>query len=622
MEPLYFFQNFELENNTIIKQRFPQSTMPESNEIGLNVEAFSVNTFFSTGDIYSTPNDVTSLDIVMDVEYLPVPAQTNTTIYHYMFGLYVYRGLRFLTPTEYTNLGIDPTFGESPTPRRVVMQLYIRKVNDAYFLTKLIDGQVAYENARITRNPFVATAHAGRLTLANALAPRDLLRVYKLAIVANHDKMMRYDTMEVEVKPFTVDGQEFDYTEATLEESVNNASLQEEKYAWSDKPYATLNVGYEEGDLPVILKGAGFGNVPGFYSVGTETPQYVESLQAIPSSLKGKKVAVEVARPMVLRFAPGSGAVTLNKLTSGYNFQTQTIGTPPNYIIYNPETGATVTQSGTTNATITSVIGNDGGIVHIYPNGSYNVLTNRLTIVDSTNRLVEIVDYGTVCRYVISNNGALSTNLTKLPSYLPMVTNSLTNTIYYTAITSSEDIQHWDTSRVTDFDSCFYGKTLDFIPNWDYSSATALNSLLRVTCDAEQILTINAPNAASLASLANGANLPNISLEINAPKASNLNIAFRDSVVKSVDLTLRDVTSMTNMFQGTTGIESLTFRNTKFLNLIDVRFFAYNNTNFNFDLSNWCVPFATTTTDFDAGATTWLPENKPSWGNVSCIWGE
>lgn len=617
MEPIIFFQNFEHDNNLTIAQRNPGTTVPTSGEQGcLDMSVVTAtNQYYNSDDLEQPGNqDITSFDLIMDVEYLPVPAQTNTTVYTNIFGLNVYRGLRFLLPAEYADLGIDPSFGESPTPRRATIQLYMRKVNDTFFLTCLIDGQVAYENARITRNPITATvANQKRINILSILNPQDLLKVYKVALVVNHDKMMQHDTLRIFNKDVIYNTQDFVTEGGTLEEGLRNSELQEVRYVYTGKPYGVINVDYTKDNFPVFLKSGVFSNVPGFYSIDKNIPQYVESLEALSTVKSGEKITVEVARPMVLRYAAGTGDVTVNRGNAGYNFATQR-GTSLNqsYNAYNPATGQSITFSGTTVA-ITDLIGNDGGIIHIYPTDNYHSLTNVLTITDTTHRLVEIIDFGTVGRRLVTNNTSASNNLVKLPSYLPMVINNLESFIRYTAITSSEDIQYWDTSRVGNFNYVFQDKTLDFIPNWDYYSATnMLQAFQQLTANAGDINITN--KVVNLGSLCNSANLPNTNITIDAPNATAIYSGFRDATVKSIDLNLVNVTTMNFLFFGTFNTQSLLLRNTKFLNLTTVSYFAQNNTNFNYDLSSWCVPNVTTTTNFDAGATSWLPEHKPKWG--------
>lgn len=613
---MILFDNFENDNMQSILQRYPLSNqaITSSAEGALDVTAIPQSQAITLTS--NSPLPVTRISIIMDTT---ITIKTLSGVNDvYLFGLRMYANTSFLgLPTD--------TIGETDgfkfnVPKRITLHIEAENVQGHWFISRYEDGVEIYRNVKTNADINSVLQYSNSIRRAGTTSSPDML-IHKFVVAFNQEGALASNTLDtITQSNGTPVGTNILYTGDSLLESINKDSHTAlEPRAYTDQFWAKIEIG-EDGKVNKF-RGAGNGSAPCFFSIGNNTPKYVENQQAIPTYFgEGKNtLTVEVARPMVLRFAAGTGAVTVTRGGPGYNFATQSITSniSQTYTAYNPATGQSLSLSDTATA-ITNIIGSNGGVIHIYPSNNYNTLTNNITITDTTHRLVEIIDFGTVCRHLYTNNNAASNNLTKLPNYLPMVINNLLSFIRNTAITSSEDIQHWDTSRVENFTSVFNSKTLDFVPDWDYSSAANMSSVFYGLTASAGDINIKT-NAVNLNGLCRDTNLPNTNITIDAPNANTITSGFFGATIKSIDLNLVNITNMTQLFYGTFNTQNLVFRNTKFLKLFNVNIFAQNNTNFNFDLSDWCVPFVTNTTDFDSGATSWLPEHKPKWGDTSCL---
>lgn len=184
-------------------------------------------------------------------------------------------------------------------------------------------------------------------------------------------------------------------------------------------------------------------------------------------------------------------------------------------------------------------------------------------------------------------------NITSVPNYLPSTVTNISGMFVYAYNFNDPNIVSWDTSNITDMNNMFYGASVFNQPIgvWDVSSVTDMSYMF---CYAEAF---NQPltdwNTISVTTMEHmfESSVFNASVSNwNTSNVTNFNYTFGfcpfNQPIGSWDTS--SATIMTNMFRG--------------------------NTNFNQDLSLWCVSLIPTVPDgFDNGATSWtLP--RPVWG--------
>jgi surface protein len=163
------------------------------------------------------------------------------------------------------------------------------------------------------------------------------------------------------------------------------------------------------------------------------------------------------------------------------------------------------------------------------------------------------------------------------------------------SLTTVNNMNNWNVSRVTNMRSMFFGATLfnQNIGSWDVSNVTQMNTMFGGCTSFNQDI--------------NNWDVSNV---------TNMVGMFASCSLFNQDLSLWDVSNvirMGSMFVGCTkfnqpigvwDVSKVTNMDSMFINTID----------FNQDLSSWCVTLIPTQpTDFDNGATSWvLP--KPVWG--------
>lgn len=173
----------------------------------------------------------------------------------------------------------------------------------------------------------------------------------------------------------------------------------------------------------------------------------------------------------------------------------------------------------------------------------------------SKDKIVSIVDWGTLNWIYLDNFCSMYTNLINVPDYLPATVINTYNMFSGTINFNDFSVVNWDMSKVTDTSFMFAGSGFNQnISGWDVSAVTDMTRMFG-------------------------------SYDLGRESQFNQ------------DISSWNVTGVIMKMYGT-GFDTM----------------FYNNKVFNQDLSSWCVSAITSIpTQFSTGATSWtLP--KPNWG--------
>ena len=209
------------------------------------------------------------------------------------------------------------------------------------------------------------------------------------------------------------------------------------------------------------------------------------------------------------------------------------------------------------------------------------------------NSFTALTSWGNLGFTSLSYAFANWTNLTSVPNYIPATVTDTSGMFVYAVNFNDPNISSWDTSNVTDMNNMFYGASVFNQPigSWDVSSVTNMSYMFSYAEAFNQPLTDwNTISVTTMEHMFESSVFNASVSNWNTSNVTNFNYTFGfcpfNQPIGSWDTS--SATIMTNMFRG--------------------------NTNFNQDLSLWCVSLIPAApAGFDDGATAWtLP--RPVWG--------
>ena len=256
--------------------------------------------------------------------------------------------------------------------------------------------------------------------------------------------------------------------------------------------------------------------------------------------------------------------------------------------------------------------------------GSYTVTVNgeigsfRCISTVMNTVLTSIIQFGNQFSFGADIGGyfAYCTNLTSVASDIPSGTTNMSEMFVYTSSFNSP-IGLWDVSNVTNMRTMFYNSSFNQpIGSWDVSNVTDMGNMFYSSDAFNQ--DISSWDVSSVTNM-DGMFLQNsvFNQDISSwdvSSVTNMDNMFATSVfnqpIGSWDVS--SVTNMDNMFNSAAFNQDIGSWNVSGVTGMDIMF--NNNTEFNQDLSNWCVTLIPSQpNNFATGATSWvLPQ--PVWG--------
>jgi prepilin-type N-terminal cleavage/methylation domain-containing protein len=244
-------------------------------------------------------------------------------------------------------------------------------------------------------------------------------------------------------------------------------------------------------------------------------------------------------------------------------------------------------------------------------------VTNMSNMFQSANLTGSSLAGWTLPNADVSNMFMSATNIPSLASWnVSAVTNM--SDMFYLANLTGQTLSSWNISNVTNMRYMFRSANLNGVnfANWTLPNADVSNMFMSAT-NIPSLASWNVSAVTNMSDMFYLANLTGQDLSgWNISNVTNMSYMFRSANLNGVNFanwTLPNA-SVSYMFQSATNIPSLASWNVGSVSSTNMRNMFNAASNFNQNLSGWCVSsIPTKPSGFDTGATAWtLP--RPIWG--------
>lgn len=541
---------------------------------------------------------VNSIEIYIKYELTATNTNTSNQPALWIYGVPFYNNLLPLSTTQLGTYNAHSLLNSIIIGEPVVLTLRVHyyQINHEWYLSIEQDGLSIVSAQK--EEPNVSYLHDGFGYLYKDIDVGNVT-IQELLVRVNEEGRISLPTVEYVTVPVTTQPKE--EIGPTLPTDIQNDTSLED--------YVTRTFIQHESSQPVLVSGVAKANTNVFYAIAEGQPKYLKADQPMYNQILDRQddvVHMDAARPLVLKFRNDATGVRIRISPNTKDYETNEKIASEGVVVETLDLeDYDILQDG---QDLTSYINN--GLLVLYPVQDSYVI-DSLAIKDPNKDLIEVVDFGTLAaHYSFKGSG-----LTTVPTHLPVTVNSLKEIVRSTSLTSLSRMSEWDTRRVTDFSYALAELNTSHLPNWEYSSALTMEGMLyNTTLTGMQEIDINANiENLNMSNFAKQLLAEELTLTVNVPGAADLTSAFESCQLAKLTMNAGNAHDMTRMF-ASSSINECSFTSTEYLRLTNVTGFAQDSAVFNANLTNWCVPNVTITTDYDAGATAWLSQNKPTWG--------